>query len=222
MRGSGALETGLGAQSRSSRRAGLASRLAVAAGLLFLEKFCLNFFVDFQGAQAAQDIGATVRIAQHWGFRFLVTLGIALALFTFVRGRERLAEVDREMRNAPYRLKWLLLHALLLPPIAASSFSLYGDHGLHIPFALLISSWLLLTLAAVPALFAALAPWPLWWRAARKLGVLWLYAAIAGAGAASAMEGSQTLGRARRASPSKPCTTCWHRSFRLCGRIPPL
>jgi exosortase E/protease (VPEID-CTERM system) len=167
--------------------------VATAAALLFLEKWGLNFFVDFAGAQAARGIGAAVRIAQHWGFRFLVTLAITLALLTYVRGRERLAEVDAAARGAPFRMKWLLLHAALLPPIAVVSLLLYGDHGLRIPFLVLLSSWLLLAFAAVFAVFTAIAPWPLWLRGARELGILWLYAAIAATGAAAAIQWSQAL-----------------------------
>jgi exosortase E/protease (VPEID-CTERM system) len=174
-------------------RASLRARLAAGAVLLFLEKICLNLFVDFDSAQAAQGLGAAVRISQHWGFRFLMTLAIALALFAYVHGSSRLAEVDAATRAAPPRPKWLVLHAALLPPLAAISYLLYGDHSVHIPLALLLSSWLLLALAAVVALFTALAPWRLWRRAARELGVLWGYAAIAAAGAASAMEWSQSL-----------------------------
>jgi exosortase E/protease (VPEID-CTERM system) len=176
-----------------TRHASLGARLAAAAGLLFLEKLCLNFFVDFSSTQAARGLGAAIRIAQHWGFRFVVTLAIALALFIYVRASDRLAKIDAATRGIPLRPKWLVLHVALLPPLAAASFLLYGDHSVHIPLALLVSSWLLLALAAVLALWTALAPWPLWRRAARESGVLLGYAALAAAGAASAMQWSQGL-----------------------------
>ena len=189
----GVLVTGHGTPLGLTRRMGIGARFAVAAGLLFLEKFILNFFVDFDSAQAARGLGAAVRVYQHWGFRFLVTLAISLTLFTYVRGREQLAAVESASRSVTLRLQWFLLHTVLLPPLTVASFLLYGSHGLQVPFALVLGLWLLLALAAVLALFAALAPWALWREGARCLGILWLYALAAAACSASAMQWSQSL-----------------------------
>ena len=191
-------EPGIRARARNalpglSRGFSLSTRLAVAAGVLFLEKFFLNFLVDFDGAQAAQGMGAAVRVAQHWGFRFLVTLAFSLALFTYVRERKPLSELDSSAINEPLRAKWLLLHAALVPLIAVATFFLYGAHGIHIPFGLLLGVALPTALASVIALFAGLAPWALWRKGARKVGILWLYAAIVAAASASAMQWSQSL-----------------------------
>ena len=171
----------------------LSARVAIAAAALLAEKFFLNFFVDFDGAQAAHGLGAAVRIAQHWGFRFLVTLAILVALFIYVQGRERLAETESNASREPLRPKWLLLHVALLPLLAVLSFFLYGAHDVPVPFALVLGSWLLAALVAVAALFAGLAPWALWLSAAANVGILWLYAAVAAAVAASAMQWSQLL-----------------------------
>jgi exosortase E/protease (VPEID-CTERM system) len=176
-----------------SRGFSLSTRLAAAAGVLFLEKIFLNLFVDFDSAQAAQGMGAAVRITQHWGFRFLVTLAFSLALFTYVRGRKPLSELDSGAVNEPLRAKWLLLHAALVPLIAVSTFFLYGAHGIRIPFGLLLGLALSTALASVVALFAGLAPWALWRKGAREVGILWLYAAIVAAASASAMQWSQSL-----------------------------
>jgi hypothetical protein len=55
----------------------LPGRLAVLAALFFLEKFALNFLVDFEAAQAAKDgLGVFLRVAQHDVLRFVVTLAI--------------------------------------------------------------------------------------------------------------------------------------------------
>ncbi len=65
---------------------GLPLRVAILAAVFLAEKIFLNQFVDFDAAQNAQGLGAMLRIAQHWGFRFVVALIAALALFAYVRG----------------------------------------------------------------------------------------------------------------------------------------
>ena len=67
--------------------------------VFFLEKTLLNAFVDFDRAQAAQGLGAFVRLAQHWAFRFLVAAAAALALFIYVRGGEKLQRADAAVRS---------------------------------------------------------------------------------------------------------------------------
>jgi exosortase E/protease (VPEID-CTERM system) len=175
------------------RRMSLNARVATAAAALLAEKFFLNFFVDFDSAQAANGLGAAVRIAQHWGFRFLVTLAISLALFIYVQGRERWTEIESIASREPLRPKWLLLHVALLPVLAVLAFFLYGTHEVAVPFSLVLTSWLVVALVAVAALFAGLAPWALWLGGAEKVGMLWLYAVVVAAVAASAMQWSQLL-----------------------------
>jgi exosortase E/protease (VPEID-CTERM system) len=170
----------------------LSLRLAIAAVVLFLEKAALNFFVDFPGAQSAQGLGALVRIAQHWGFRFIVSLVIAAAVFAYLRGGPTLAAADWAARGVRVRRRYLALHLAALLPLVPLSMSLYGRATL-IPFWLVAGLWIALALLAAAALFAALAPWPLWRRGAQALGVLWAYAVGAAAGAVAAMGSSQQL-----------------------------
>jgi exosortase E/protease (VPEID-CTERM system) len=171
---------------------GLGARLAVVAGLLFLEKTFLNLFVDFDSAQLAQGLGAFVRVAQHWGFRFLVSFGVAAVLFAYLRGGQELQQVDAAMRAAPLRPHWLLMHAALIAGLVPMSASLYG-RATWLPFPATVTLWLLLAILAVATLLAALGPLTLWRSAARALGMLWAYAALAGAGSALAMSWSQRL-----------------------------
>lgn len=170
----------------------LSLRLAVVAVVLFLEKAALNFFVDFPGAQAAEGLGAYVRIAQHWGFRFVVSLAISAAVFAYLRGGQRLTEADSAARGVRIRLRYLALHLALVLPLVPLSISLYGRATL-LPFWLVVTLWIVLALLASGALFAALAPWPLWRRGAQALGAVWAYAAIAAAGSVVAMGSSQQL-----------------------------
>ena len=171
----------------------LAVRLAIVVLVLCAEKFLLNFFVDFDSAQAATGLGATVRIAQHWGFRFAVTLAASLVLFSYVRSDARLVQINAAARAMPLRPAWLLCHGALLLPLVALSYFLYGVRGAPAPFAALVALWILVAAAAVLTLLAGMGPWRLWRAAGLALGVLWFYAGGAAAVAAFAMQWSQKL-----------------------------
>lgn len=169
------------------------ARAALIGTVLSIEKFLLNFFVDFDAAQAATGLGAWVRNAQHWGFRFAVTLGVSLALFGWIRGDASLRQLNAEVRALPVRISWLLLHVALVVPLAPLSYLLYGSHALQVPFPALVSLWSGFALAAIVAACLAFAPWQAWRAACRALGMVWAYALGAALFAASAMEWTQRL-----------------------------
>jgi exosortase E/protease (VPEID-CTERM system) len=171
----------------------LAVRAAVVALALFAEKFLLNFFVDFGAAQTAGGLGEFIRQTQHWGFRFVVTFAAALALFVFVQGNARLKAINSQARETPLTLSWLVLHAVLLVPLATLTYSFYGSHGLHWPEQWLACLWLLTATVSIGALLAGLAPWRVWRDAAVSVGWLWVYAAAAAALASLAIQWSQML-----------------------------
>ncbi len=174
-------------------RMSLGARAAVVGLLLVIEKFALNFLVDFDAAQDARGLGAVVRIGQHWGFRFLVALALSLALLGYATAERRWSRVNAAVSGTSVRPSWLGLHAVLLLPLAAISYYLYGPRSAPLSFGVLTTLWLLCALIAVIALLLALAPWNLWAEAARSLGILWLYAAAAALVAASIMQWSQQL-----------------------------
>jgi exosortase E/protease (VPEID-CTERM system) len=170
----------------------LQMRLALLAGLFVLEKFCLNFLVDFDAAQAAQGAGAFVKLAQHDVFRFLVTLGIALAVFAYVRPPRQPGRFQAQLQSAP-QSRWLAAHAALFLPLMPLSYALYRDWQPHVPFVLLAGLWLLFASLAMAAAFRAMAQWRVWVQAAGSLGELWVYACIAAAAATAAMHWVQSL-----------------------------
>jgi exosortase E/protease (VPEID-CTERM system) len=174
-------------------RMSLAARACVLALVLFLEKFLLDGFVNFRAAQAATGLATAARVAQHFGLRFVVSFAIALALFVYVRGDTALDAINNEARGTPVRLRWLALHGLLLVPIAAALYNLYGTHGVHLPFALLAASATLLAMLAVAALLSGLAPWAVWRRGAAAIGHRWWYAFGAALAATMAIVFSQDL-----------------------------
>jgi exosortase E/protease (VPEID-CTERM system) len=171
----------------------LATRTCAVALALFAEKFFLNGFVNFRAAQAATGLATAVRWIQHFGFRFVVSFAIALALFIYVRGDAALAQANEDARAAPVRFPWLALHAVLLVPIAAVLYNFYGTHGVHLPFVLLAAAALALTLSSVSALVLGLAPWPVWRRGVAAVGNRWLYALGAALAATIAIVLSQQL-----------------------------
>jgi len=174
-------------------RMSLSARTCVLALALFAEKFFLNGFVNFRAAQAARGLATAVRVIQHFGFRFAVSFAIALALFVYVRGDATLAAVNQEARGAPVRFRWLALHAVLLVPIAAALYNLYGTHGVQLPFALLAAAAVALTTLSVAALLMGLAPWRIWRDGATAVGHRWLYALGAALAATVAIVLSQQL-----------------------------
>ncbi len=171
---------------------GLAARVAILAAAFFLEKTFLNEFVDFGRAQAAHGFGAVVRNAQHWGFRFLVALAAALALFAYVRVAEKLKAADSAARSAQIRIPWVLAHILLVGCLAPLSYMLYRG-AMPLPFAAVVVLWIAVGGAAALCAILGLAPWRVWRRAAAALGNIWWYAAIAAFLSASAMHLSQGL-----------------------------
>jgi len=173
----------------------LAARAALLALILFCEKFALNFLVDFNAAVHSTGFAALVRHAQHAGFRFAVAFAVSLGLFAFARGDRGWRGLNEAARGTPISFPGLVLHVLLVLPLAPLSYSLYGPRGATVAFPVLVALWLIFALAAVVVLVRALAPWELWRRAAATLGALWLYAAVAAGLAASAMQWSQDLWR---------------------------
>lgn len=174
------------------RAPGLPVRLALLAALFFLEKFLLNFLVDFDAAQSAQGLGAFIRVAQHDVLRFLVSLGITLAVFAYVRP-VKAADSTSKPVEATLQVRWLAAHALLFLPLAPLSYALYRGSELHLPFALVATLWLTFASLAVAAAFRGMAPWSEWLRAARSLGELWIYALVAAVAATAAMHWVQGL-----------------------------
>jgi exosortase E/protease (VPEID-CTERM system) len=160
-------------------RLSLAARLAVLASLFIVEKWLLDGFVDSERAQAAEGLGAFVRLLQHWGFRFLVTFCATVVIFAYVRSAHGLKLAAASIRVVPVRLGWALAHIVLIVALMPLGHLLYGDSTTPASFLLVLSLWLAVGLGAGLAGFVTFAPLPLWVGAARALGIIWLYAVLA-------------------------------------------
>jgi exosortase E/protease (VPEID-CTERM system) len=171
----------------------LPGRLAMLAALFVLEKSALNFLVDFDAAQAAEGLGRFIRLAQHDALRFVVTLAITLTVFAFVRHSPDQARGRAALVPPRPHVGWLIAHGLLVLPLLPLSYALYRDDQVHLPFAFVAGLWLLFAALAVVAALRGMATWSVWWRGARSLDGLWLYASIAAVAATAAMHWVQTL-----------------------------
>jgi exosortase E/protease (VPEID-CTERM system) len=180
-------------ESESGFRPGLIVRLAILGVLFVIEKTILNVFVDFHRAQSAPGLGAVVRVAQHWGFRYLVALAGATVLLAYVKQGNRLKAAAAEVRAAPLRGGWFLGHLLLVAGLAPLSYLLYRETSSDLSIAVVASLWTVVGTLAVLAALMAMAPARLWLGAARSLGSIWWYAAIAALLGTAAMQSAQML-----------------------------
>jgi len=169
---------------------GLPVRAAILCGLFFIEKFFLIQFVDLQQADAALGMGEHLRVAQHFGFRFIVALVAALSVFAFARGRSGRSLTPQ---TAYFRPAWIAAHVALIGCLAWLSSQLFPLGPPLIPFAAVIGLWLACAVAAVFCAFVATAHLSLWLNAARALGSIWFYSVAAALAAATAIPLSQEL-----------------------------
>jgi exosortase E/protease (VPEID-CTERM system) len=171
---------------------GLPARAAILGGLFFIEKIFLTQYVDLARADAALGIGAYFRHAQHFGFRFIVALVAALTVFAFTRANPWRSLTPQETFCRP---AWMVAHLALVAWLAWLSSLLFPPTPPSIPFAAVVCLWLGCGAAAFFCAVAAMAPLPLWLKAARALGNIWLYSFAAALAAAAAIPLSQELWR---------------------------
>jgi exosortase E/protease (VPEID-CTERM system) len=172
---------------------GLPVRAAILGGVFFVEKIFLTRFVDLQRADAALGSGAVLRVAQHIGFRFIVAFVAAVTVFAFARSKS-LRSLTRSAPQMPYvQPAWIVAHVTLIACLAWLGSLLFPPTPSSIPFGAIVCLWLAFGACAVCSAFAAMAPLPLWLKAARELGSIWLYAAAAALAAAVAIPLSQEL-----------------------------
>jgi exosortase E/protease (VPEID-CTERM system) len=155
---------------------GLIPRVAILGTVLFFEKVLLGELVDSDRVQTSHGIGAAVRFAQHWGFRFAVAFAAAVLVFGWVRAAPKLKLIDLDVRTARLRGGWIFAHLLSIALLVPVSHLLYRDGIELLP--LLTALWVILGGSAILAGTLALMPWPIWRDAGRTLGGTWLYAAL--------------------------------------------
>jgi exosortase E/protease (VPEID-CTERM system) len=179
---------------------GLPARAAILGGLFFIEKIFLTQFVDVERADAASGTGELLRVAQHFGFRFIVALVASLTVFALAHGNAwksltRLAPPRTYIRPA-----WIAAHLALVACLAWLSSLLFPPNPSSVPFAAVVCLWLACGAAAALCAFAAMAPLTLWLKGAGALGNIWLYSAAAALAAATVIPLSQEFWRSTTAA----------------------
>ncbi len=173
----------------------LSARLALLAALLFAEKLVLSALVDSRRARDALGMGAWVHLAQHWGFRYLVTFIAAISIFAFVRTQQTTGQ-RQAIEHIPYaQTSWILIHVLLLIALMPLSYFLYRGDAALLSFATMAELWVALCVSAVFAAGVGLIPLAIWLRMIRSMGIAWLYAGFLALLATSAWLGSEKLWR---------------------------
>jgi exosortase E/protease (VPEID-CTERM system) len=177
----------------SDIRPGLTVRLVILGLLFVTEKIVLNNFVDFSLADTATGMGAALRVAQHWGFRYLVAFATATILLAYVNQGESIRRSAAALRAAPLRGGWFLGHLLLAAALAPLSYLLYRHTSSDLSIATVALLWAVTGAVAVLAALLAMAPARIWLDAARALGSIWWYAAFAALLGTAAMQSAQML-----------------------------
>src|ERR1017187_3134721 len=170
---------------------GLIPRLGAIVAVLVAETLLLSYLIQGVPLESLVGFAAVVHNLQHWLFRFMIAYAASFALLVYLRGRGTLDAISATGLDAPIRISWLVVHALLLIPFADAA-ALYR-HLLAAPFPALAVGWHAFAAARAVALFAAMAPLGVWTRAVRQTASLPWIALLPAAGAVLAIRGSQLL-----------------------------
>ncbi len=172
-------------------RFGLIPRLGAIVAVLVAETLLLSYLRQGVPLESLVGFAAAVDNLQRWLFRFMIAYAASFALLVYLRGRGTLDAISATGLDAPIRISWLVVHALLLIPFADAA-ALYG-HLLAAPFRALAIGWRAFAAAGAVALFAAMAPLGVWTRAVRQTASLPWVALLPAAAAMLAIRGSQLL-----------------------------
>lgn len=171
-------------------RFGLLVRLGVIVGVLAVEVLLISSLIQSAPLESLVGAARVVHAIQHLVFRFLIAYVASLALLTYLRGSDTVAAISATARDAPIRVQWFVIHALLLLPLGVLSVQLYRTAS-NSSFAAVATAWHLSGLAAALSLFAAAAPLAVWRRALCQTGGVRLFALAPASVAVIAIKTSQ-------------------------------
>jgi exosortase E/protease (VPEID-CTERM system) len=171
---------------------GLVPRIGIMAAVLIVETLLFSYLIQATSIHSSTDLAGVVRGIQHWTFRCMIAYAVSFAMLVYLRGTEKLAAVSATAESTPVRIRWGVVHVVLLLPFAVLSAALYGDL-LAWPFPLLAVLWHACGIAAVGALLAAMAPLHVWTNALRQTSPIPVYALLPAIAAVAAIKGSQLL-----------------------------
>ena len=177
-------------------RFGLTARLGVIVAVLAAETVLASYFIQANFLSSLSDGAEVVHTVQHWLFRFIIAYGISLAMLAYLRAPVYAAAAAAADR-APVRSHWGCVHIALVVPFVYLSSRIYAGSAVggspDTAFAVLAIAWHACALAAVLALFAALAPFDVWRRVVHQTQGLPFFAVLPAAAAVAAIKASQLL-----------------------------
>jgi exosortase E/protease (VPEID-CTERM system) len=175
----------------SSPRFGLVARVAMWTSVLAVETLLVSYLIQATPLDALTGPALTMRYMQHWFFRFVIAYAMSLGILMYLR-KDAFAPLFASADHAPVRARYVVLHALLLVPLAYLSAVLYTDSS-STSFTLIALAWHACAAAAALALLAALAPLAVWIGAVRQTASVALFALLPAAAAVAAIRVSQML-----------------------------
>jgi len=170
----------------------LGQRLVIIAVVLVAEAILHTSMSQALEHSASNVFVEALPDLQHSLFRFMVAYAVLCLLLISANRPGGLSAFGVSHADSPIRPAWFALHILAIVLLAGFSFAIYTNAS-GVPYPALAVAWFLCAATATAALFAALAPFPVWARAARNHRGALLYAIAPTVAAIIAIDVSQSL-----------------------------
>jgi len=172
-------------------RLSLGQRLVIIAVVLIAEAILHTWLFQSLEHTARGGVGGIVQDLQHLLFRFMVAYVVLCLLLISANRRGGLAQIGVSLSGSPIQPRWFAVHVVLMLLLGVLSLTMYTTVGAA--YLALAVAWLLCGATASATLFAALAPLPVWARAARNHRAVLLYAIAPAVATIIAINLSQSL-----------------------------
>ena len=158
-----------------NRQLSLGQRLMVIAVVLTAEAILHTALSQTLEHTASNVVVEALPDLQHSLFRFMVAYAVLCLLLISANRPAGLTAFGVSHSDSPIRPAWFAVHIASIMLLGGLSFAIYTN-AIAVPSPALAIAWLLCGATATAALFAALAPFPVWARAARNHRAALLYA----------------------------------------------
>jgi exosortase E/protease (VPEID-CTERM system) len=184
--------TGPSARPIPSRQLSLGQRLVIIAVVLVAEAILHTSMSQSLDHSASNGVVDALPDLQHSLFRFAVAYAVLCLLLIGANRPGGLRGFGVSSSDSPIRPAWFAVHIVSIVLLGGLSFAIYTN-AVGVPYPLLAVAWFLCGATATAALFAALAPFPVWGRAARNHRAALLYAIAPAIATIIAIDVSQSL-----------------------------
>jgi exosortase E/protease (VPEID-CTERM system) len=170
----------------------LGQRLVIIAVVLIAEAILHTSMSQSLEHIASNRVVEILPGLQHSLFRFMVAYVVLCILLISANRHGGFAGIGVSHCVSPIRPGWIAVHIVSIMLLGGLSFAMYTD-AVAVPGLALAAAWLLCGASATAALFAALAPFAVWARAARNHRAVLLYAIAPTVATIIAIDLSQSL-----------------------------